>query len=188
MRCRGTAAILAGLLALAAWTSAAAENADSKVADSPIAVNGNRHVGADMIRSYFPAPGGHYDAAALDAALKRLYATGLFKDVKIAHEGDRVACFVPSIEGADAHAGHTETSLVLALDASRVRHNERVTGVTTPLRELACELRRGGVAAVSHTGVLGDPTTATPEAGRDVLARLVADLCGTVERAFGSEP
>jgi creatinine amidohydrolase len=105
-----------------------------------------------------------------------------------AHEGDRVACFVPSIEGADAHAGHTETSLVLALDASRVRHNERVTGVTTPLRELACELRRGGVAAVSPTGVLGDPTTATPEAGRDVLARLVADLCGTVERAFGSEP
>ena len=94
MRCRGTAAILAGLLALAAWTSAAAENADSKVADSPIAVNGNRHVGADMIRSYFPAPGGHYDAAALDAALKRLYATGLFKDVKIAHEGDRVLVMV----------------------------------------------------------------------------------------------
>ncbi|HUD69630.1 MAG TPA: mycofactocin biosynthesis peptidyl-dipeptidase MftE [Acidimicrobiales bacterium] len=104
------------------------------------------------------------------------------------HEGDRVACFVPSIEGADAHAGHTETSLVLALDAPSVRHNELVTGVTTPLHELADELRRGGVAAVSPTGVLGDPTTASLEEGRDVLARLVADLCDMVERAFGSAP
>ena len=41
-----------------------------------------------------PAPGGHFDAAALDAALKRLYATGLFKDVKIAHEGDRLLVMV----------------------------------------------------------------------------------------------
>ena len=48
-----------------------------------------------MIRSYFhAAPGGHFDAAALDAALKRLYATGLFQDVKIAHEGDRVLVMV----------------------------------------------------------------------------------------------
>lgn len=104
-----------------------------------------------------------------------------------AHDGDRVACFVPSIEGADAHAGHTETSLLLALDASRVRHNDLVTGVTTPLHELAGELRRSGVAAVSPTGVLGDPTTATADAGREVLARLVADLCATVERVFGGE-
>jgi creatinine amidohydrolase len=105
-----------------------------------------------------------------------------------AHEGDHVACFVPSIEGADAHAGRTETSLVLALDAPSVRHNELVTGVTTPLRELAAELRRRGVAAVSPTGVLGDPTTASSLEGRDVLARLVAALCDMVERAFGSEP
>jgi len=90
MRCRGTAVILAGLLAFAACTGAAADSGDS-----PITVNGNRHVGADMIRSYFHAvPGGHYDAAALDAALKRLYATGLFKDVKIAHEGDRILVIV----------------------------------------------------------------------------------------------
>ena len=101
-----------------------------------------------------------------------------------AHGGDRVVTFVPRIEGADAHAGHTETSLLFALDASRVRHNEIVTGVTTSLDELAGELRRGGVAAVSATGVLGDPTTASPEAGREVLAQLVAALCGTVERAF----
>jgi outer membrane protein insertion porin family len=86
MRCRGGAVILAGFLAIAACASAAAGEPDS-----PITVNGNRQVGADMIRSFVHAAAdGHYDAAALDASLKRLYATGLFKDVKIAHEGDRV--------------------------------------------------------------------------------------------------
>jgi outer membrane protein insertion porin family len=86
MRCGGIAVLLAGFLAVAACTSAAAQQTNS-----PITVNGNRHIGADMIRSYFHAtPDGHYDAAGLDAALKGLYATGLFKDVKIAHEGDRL--------------------------------------------------------------------------------------------------
>jgi outer membrane protein insertion porin family len=86
MRSGGIAVILAGLLAIAACASAVAGEPDS-----PITVNGNRHVGADMIRSFVHAAAdGHYDAAALDASLKRLYATGLFKDVKIAHEGDRV--------------------------------------------------------------------------------------------------
>jgi outer membrane protein insertion porin family len=86
MRRGGIAVILAGFIAIAACASAAARETDS-----PITVDGNRHVGADMIRSYFHAAAdGHFDAAGLDAALKRLYATGLFKDVKIAHEGDRV--------------------------------------------------------------------------------------------------
>jgi outer membrane protein insertion porin family len=86
MRSRGIAVILAGFLAITACASAAAGEPDS-----PITINGNRHVGADMIRSFVHATAdGHYDAAALDASLKRLYATGLFKDVKIAHEGDRV--------------------------------------------------------------------------------------------------
>ncbi len=44
-----------------------------------------------MIRSYFhAAPGRPLDAAALDTALKALYATGLFADVKITHDGGRV--------------------------------------------------------------------------------------------------
>ena len=44
-----------------------------------------------MIRSYFhPAPDGRLGATELDAALKRLYATGLFKDVKISRAGSRV--------------------------------------------------------------------------------------------------
>ena len=93
MRCRGKAIILAGFLAVAVCGLAIA--ADSQPADSEITVNGNRQVGADMIRSFFHAgSGGHLDAAAIDAALKSLYATGLFKDVKIAHQGDRVLVMV----------------------------------------------------------------------------------------------
>ena len=58
-------------------------------------VSGNRHTDAEMIRSFFhPAADGTFDAAALDAALKSLYGTGLFQDVKIARDGDRVVVSV----------------------------------------------------------------------------------------------
>ncbi len=84
MRWRG--AFLALGLVFAACGAAAAGPADSA-----ITVIGNRHIGADLIRSHFhAAPDGRLDAAALDAALKDLYATGLFINVKIAHAGDRV--------------------------------------------------------------------------------------------------
>ncbi len=90
MRCRGIAIILAGFIAIAAGASAAAGPADSD-----ITVNGNRHIGADMVRSYFhPAANGHFDDEAVNAALKRLYATNLFKDVKIARDGDRILVIV----------------------------------------------------------------------------------------------
>src|SRR5208282_2435184 len=85
------------------------------------------------------------------------------------HEGDEVVVFAPRIAGGDAHAGRTETSLLLALAPQLVRHNEAVVGVTTPLRELDATLRAKGVRAVSPTGVLGDPTGASAEEGHRVL-------------------
>src|SRR5579862_6293537 len=92
MRCRGIAVILAACFAIAVCGHAATARAANSKGDAPtVAVAGNRHIGADMIRSFFqPAPGGGLDATALDAALKRLYATGLFKNVKIAHAGARI--------------------------------------------------------------------------------------------------
>ncbi len=92
MRYWGIAVILAGVFAIAAPAHAAAAGAvDSKGAVPPITVSGNRHIDAGMIRSYFhPAPDGRLDATELNAGLKRLYATGLFKDVKISRSGARV--------------------------------------------------------------------------------------------------
>ena len=58
---------------------------------SSIVVEGNRRVEAETIRSYFqPGPGGRLDAAKIDEALKALYATGLFQDVRISQAGGRL--------------------------------------------------------------------------------------------------
>jgi outer membrane protein insertion porin family len=90
MRRAGIAVIAAAWLAAAACVGMAAAEQDPAVT-----VIGNRHTGADMIRSFFhSAPDGQYDAAARDAALKALYATGLFADVKISHEGNRILVVV----------------------------------------------------------------------------------------------
>ena len=62
----------------------------------PIVVEGNRRVEAETIRSYFRAgPGERLDAASIDEALKALYATGLFQDVRI----------TPVRRPADRHRG-----------------------------------------------------------------------------------
>lgn len=56
-----------------------------------LAIAGNRHVDAAVIRAQFKTNAdGRYDEAVLDAALKRLYATNLFADVKIVRAGGRI--------------------------------------------------------------------------------------------------
>ena len=80
--------LLSGFLALAPCARAAVA---ADPIDAVVAVAGNRHVDAAMIRSHFhPGADGRLDAAALDAALKSLYATGLFQDLRILHDGDRI--------------------------------------------------------------------------------------------------
>lgn len=77
--------------------------------------------------------------------------------------------------GGDAHAGHTETSLLLHLSPHLVRRDRWVAGNRQPLDALLPALRRGGVGAVSPSGVLGDPTTATAAAGAQIFVGMVAD-------------
>ena len=67
--------------------------------------------------------------------------------------------------------GVTETALPLALDPGRVRMDRRCPATLRPLAELMPQLRAGGVRAVSPTGVLGDPTTATAAEGIALLDR-----------------
>jgi len=60
-------------------------------ASETIDVEGNRRIDTETVRSYFhTTPDGHYDAAALDAALKALIATNLFDHVAIEHAGGRL--------------------------------------------------------------------------------------------------
>ncbi len=91
-------------------------------------------------------------------------------------EGRRVLAWWPRIYSGDAHAGRTETSLMLAIAPETVRIDAASPGRTDPLTELLTELRSGGVATVSPNGVLGDPTGATADVGVELLGHLVSDL------------
>lgn len=84
--------------------------------------------------------------------------------------------------GGDAHAGHTETSVLLHISPDDVRTDRRVAGNTAPLPELLGSMRRGGVAAVSPVGVLGDPTTATATEGERILTEMVEGCVRRVAR------
>src|ERR1700691_3629023 len=88
--------VVAGLLLVGVLFSfgsgpAAAQRADGGGAASSIVVEGNRRVEAETIRSYFKvAPGERVDAAKVDSALKALYASGLFQDIRISQQGGRL--------------------------------------------------------------------------------------------------
>jgi len=95
-------------------------------------------------------------------------------------EGDDVLVWHAAVEGGDAHAGRTETSLLLAIDAAAVRLELAEPGCTEPIERLLPRLRAEGVRPVSSNGVLGDPTGASAEEGRRFLDALVADLTASV--------
>lgn len=95
-----------------------------------------------------------------------------------------VLMWSPSLpHGGDLHAGHLETSLMLALAPDLVRES-RPTGPDTGLAELLPVMRSGGVAAVSSSGVLGDARYADATYGRDVLATWVAEFAAAVARSW----
>jgi creatinine amidohydrolase len=95
-------------------------------------------------------------------------------------EGRDVLAWFPSVPGGDAHAGRTETSLLLAVAPDAVRLSRAEAGDTTPLADLLPALRDGGVAAVSPNGVLGDPAGASAAEGERLLAELAGQLVAAV--------
>lgn len=74
-----------------------------------------------------------------------------------------------AIDATDTHAGLGETSIMLAIAPDEVDMGRARPGCTAPLAEILPELRRGGMRAVSASGVLGDPTGASAERGRAML-------------------
>ena len=82
--------LLGGVLALSAAFGVPAR-AQAVLTASSIVVEGNRRIEADTVRSYFKvAPGERLDSAKIDAALKALYGTGLFQDVRISQSGGKL--------------------------------------------------------------------------------------------------
>ena len=91
-------------------------------------------------------------------------------------EHRNVAAWWPRIEHGDAHAGASETSMMLVVNPEQVNMAKAEAGSTQPISEISAQLRSGGVRAVSSNGVLGDPTTATSEHGHNLLSQLTHDL------------
>ncbi len=91
-------------------------------------------------------------------------------------EGRSVQAVWPTLSGADAHAGRTETSLMLAIAPELVRLDRAEPGNTTPIAELLPSLRADGLRAHTPNGVLGNPQGATAEEGKRLLNELVDQL------------
>jgi creatinine amidohydrolase len=95
-------------------------------------------------------------------------------------ESRDVAVFRPRWPG-EPHAGRPETALQLVLRPGSVRMDRAVPGDRRPLGELMPLLLDGGVRAVTGTGVLGDPTTATEREGQELLDELTEQLVFQVD-------
>lgn len=97
-------------------------------------------------------------------------------------EGRRALGWAPRIADGDAHAGRTETSLMLALRPEAVSLDDAAPGDTRPLREILPVLRADGLAAVTANGVLGDPTGADAAEGGALLESLADQLALAVQQ------
>lgn len=102
---------------------------------------------------------------ALQSAVSRLLHEG--------HDTGWVAC---ATESGDAHAGRTETSLMLHLRPDLVRLELAEAGNVQPLPDILDAMVAGGVGAVSESGVLGDPTGASAAEGEQILRAMADDI------------
>jgi len=125
-----------------------------------------------------------YGRSACDWASRLVFVNGHGGNVEavasattlLRGEGRDVAWCACSVPDADAHAGHTETSVLLHISPEAVRTGELVAGNESPLSELMPAMRNGGVAAVSPVGILGNPMTASAAEGSRIFAEM-SDSC-----------
>ena len=89
--------------------------------------------------------------------------------------------------GADAHAGRTETSLLLAIAPRLVHLDRAAAGATEPISTLLPQLREVGVAGVSPNGVLGDPAGASASEGEHLLDLLVGEVGACVRSGMADK-
>ena len=83
--------VAAAALALGVAVVIAASSAFAAASDDSILIKGNRRIDAAAIRAHFKGNGtDSLDPAAINAALKELYATGEFEDIKISRAGSRL--------------------------------------------------------------------------------------------------
>jgi len=99
----------------------------------------------------------------------------------LTHEQRSASAWWPSMPGSDAHAGRTETSLMLAIGPESVDLAAAEAGNTTPIAELIPDLIADGVRPHAPNGIMGDPAGASAREGSDLLDRLVLSLVDHIE-------
>lgn len=90
-------------------------------------------------------------------------------------------------ETAGTHAGHFETSILLAIAPETVDMAAAVAGHVGPAEAASATLRDEGMAALSPVGIIGDPRGANATAGELYLDALV-DLVVTGIAAHRARP
>jgi outer membrane protein insertion porin family len=101
-----------GLLAVCAITPAAAQT---------IVVQGTQRVDAETIRSYFRGT----DQGRINDAVKELYATGLFSDVRVVREGGRIVVRVTENQSINRVAFEGNSRLKSAMLSKEVQSRSR---------------------------------------------------------------
>lgn len=148
------------LLVLAALVLAVPTSAQAPGRVAAIEVQGNQRIEADTIRSYMLVqPGEPADPDRLDRSLRALFATGLFRDVEVRPEGNRVIVRVaenPSVNRVGFEGNRRVTS-----DTLRGEVQLRPRSVFTPAaaqadrqRILEIYARRGRFAATVEPKVI----------------------------------
>jgi mycofactocin system creatininase family protein len=106
---------------------------------------------------------------------------------RLRYEGRTCLAWHAALPEGDAHAGRSETSIMLALAPGLVRLDAAERGDVRPLEQILPLLREHGVRAVSANGVLGDPAGASAAEGERLLGRLVDSLNATMDRFLERE-
>lgn len=87
-----------------------------------------------------------------------------------------------------SHAGHFETSIMLALCPESVDMGAAPEGFIGSISEASQTMSRSGMAALSEVGVIGDARDASAEAGKGYLEILINSVATFIEdhRATGA--
>jgi mycofactocin precursor peptide peptidase len=107
---------------------------------------------------------------------------------RLRYEGRATLAWHAALPEGDAHAGRSETSVMLALAPGAVRLDAAERGDARPIEQILPLLREQGVRAVSANGVLGDPAGASAAEGERLLGRLVESLKVTMDQFLERRP
>jgi creatinine amidohydrolase len=90
------------------------------------------------------------------------------------------------VDGEDVHANRAETSLMMAIAPGLVRMEQLPLADDRDRTESL--VFRYTAPSLSHNGVTGRPSQATPDLGRWLLEQIVHTMCACVERGRTERP